>query len=76
MPTFYFNVRSDEFDATDLVGEYCRSAKEVRRQALRAAQSIVQQELMNGGMLGDGWIDVEDEEHRPVLSIPLRDAAS
>ena len=76
MPTFYFNLRSDDFDATDTIGEYCHSGDEVRKRALIAARSIVQQELVNGGVPSDGWIEVEDEEHRPVLSIPLREAAS
>lgn len=75
MPTFYFNVRSDQFDATDMVGEFCPSEADARRQALHAARAIVQRELARGGLPSRGWIDVEDEQHRPVLTIPLREAA-
>jgi hypothetical protein len=76
MPTFYFNVRTDRLDATDTVGEFCLTTADARSRALQAARMIVQHELSSGGFPGEGWIDVEDDDHRRVLSIPLREAAS
>jgi uncharacterized protein DUF6894 len=48
---------------------------DARRQALCAARLLVQEELMHGTVPGEGWIDMEDEDHQPILSIPLRSAA-
>jgi hypothetical protein len=75
MPVFYFNVRCDEFHLTDIVGEECPDALEARAEACRTARELVQDELLSG-RVPQGWIEVEDEEHRPVMVVSLRDVAS
>lgn len=75
MGTYYFNIHCDGFQLTDLVGETCPNADEARAEAQRAARALIQDELLNG-RVPQGWIEVEDEEHRPVMVVPLKDAAS
>lgn len=75
MPRYYFNVCSDEFEATDLVGEVCPNDVAALGGAMRAASEVVRQQLLVDKLIGDGWIEVEDEQHRPVLKLPLRAAA-
>ena len=75
MGTYYFNVHCDGFELTDIVGEVLPGVDEARAEACRTARALVQDELLNGRM-PQGWIEVEDEEHRPVMVVPLRDAAS
>lgn len=75
MPTFYFNVHCSNYEITDLVGEKCRNSTMARVEALRTAREIIQDALLSGSFPQDGWIEVEDEEHRPVLTLPLRQAA-
>ena len=76
MPVYYFNVHCDDFEETDLVGEVCRNHEAARAEALRTARELIQQQLLNGAPLRGGWVEVEDEEHRPVLMLPLRAASS
>ncbi|HEY0412973.1 MAG TPA: hypothetical protein VGD66_07520 [Allosphingosinicella sp.] len=75
MPRYYFNFRCDKFEATDLAGEYCRTADDARFEAMRAARRIVRQRLLEQDFTHMGWIEVEDEAHRPVLKVPLRAVA-
>lgn len=75
MPRYYFNVCCDGFEATDVVGETCRNDVDALAGAMRAASAVVRKRLLADELSQDGWIDVEDERHRPVLRLPLRAAA-
>ena len=75
MPRYYFNLCCDRFEATDIVGEHCRDKAAARQQALRAARAVVRKRLSSDDLPKLGWIVVEDEQHRPVLRVPLRSAA-
>ena len=75
MPRFYFNVCCDGFEATDTVGEHCRDALAARFEAMRAARIMIRQQLVTGDLPKHGWIEVEDEHHRPLMKVPLRSAA-
>jgi hypothetical protein len=76
MSTYYFNVRCEQFQRTDLVGEECDSLNSIRSEALRTARELVTNDLLRGRSPQQGWIEVEDEEHRPVLMLPISAAAS
>ena len=75
MPRYYFNVCCDRFEATDVVGEHCRDRNAAHAEALRAARAVVRTRLLSDDLPSMGWIEVEDEQHRPVLRVPLRSAA-
>jgi hypothetical protein len=75
MPRYYFNVCCDEFEATDVIGESCPDDLAALNQAMRTASDVVRQQLMIDKLAAGGWIEVEDERHRPVLRLPLRAAA-
>jgi Domain of unknown function (DUF6894) len=76
VPTFYFNLRSDAFDADDTEGEDCPDIAAARRGALRAAGELIRRELARGTVALSGRIEVEDARRRRVLTLPLLDAAS
>jgi hypothetical protein len=71
VPRYYFNFCCDKFEATDMVGEHCRNADAARFEAMRAARRIVRKRLLEEELTPMGWIEVEDEAHRPVLKVPL-----
>jgi hypothetical protein len=75
MPRYYFNICCDDYEATDVVGESCADDLAALTQAMRTASDVVRQQLLIDKLAADGWIDVEDERHRPVLRLPLRAAA-
>ena len=74
MPRYYFNICSDEFEESDMVGEHCANDVEALKEALRQASSVVEQQLFFNKAV-DGWIEVEDEDHREVMRLPIRAAA-
>jgi hypothetical protein len=75
MPRYYFNVRGDAFEEVDVVGKVCRNEVAALGEALSSASSILQKRLQAEGLSIAGSIEVEDEQHRPVLSLPIRAAA-
>lgn len=75
MPGFYFNVQIARREVTDLVGKDCASVAEARRAALMEAQDLISASLEPLQELS-GWIEVEDKDHEPVFTFPLRSAAS
>jgi hypothetical protein len=75
MPRYYFNVCCESYEATDVVGEACPDDMAALSRALKRACEVVQQRLIPSDFSADGWIEVEDEQHREVLKLPLRAAA-
>ena len=71
MPTFYFNVRSDSFEAPDLAGRECADQAAARAEAERLAAELVETALVSGALPPDAIIEVDDEEMRPVLALPV-----
>jgi hypothetical protein len=75
MPRYYFNVRGDAFEEVDLVGRHCSDEVAALSEALSSASLVLQKRLRSEGLSSAGSIEVEDERHRPVLSLPIRAAA-
>jgi hypothetical protein len=74
VPRYYFNICLDEADTTDLVGRECPNDVAALGEALREAGEILRRQLFFN-KVEDGWIEVEDEDHREVMRLPLRAAA-
>ena len=76
MPRYYFNVCCDTSEVTDVVGAACPNDVAALSRALETASEVVRRRLFSReeADLG-GWVEVEDEKHRPVLRLPLRAAA-
>ena len=75
MPRYFFNVRGDGFEEEDLVGRTCSNDVAALAEALGEAGRVLQRRLSENGLSDRGAIEVEDERHRPVLTLPLRAAA-
>ena len=75
MPRFFFNKLLSDATETDLVGEELSTSAEARRHAWDLATDLIQTRLATGEP-PTGWVEVEDEDHRPVLLLPLRSVAS
>ncbi|HEY1604307.1 MAG TPA: hypothetical protein VGF77_01765 [Allosphingosinicella sp.] len=76
MPRYYFNLCCDSSEVTDIVGATCADDVAALNHAMRRASDVVRTRLFSREEtdLG-GWVEVEDEKHRPVLRLPLRAAA-
>jgi hypothetical protein len=75
VPRYYFNVSCGEYESTDVIGECCPNDVAALSGAMRVASAVLQKRLRAEELSDDGWIEVEDERHRPVLRLPLRAAA-
>ena len=75
MPRYYFNVSGDGFETTDLVGQCCPNDVAALQGALRTASAVLHKRLLADELTQAGWIEVEDERHRPVLRLPIRAAS-
>ena len=76
MPRFYFHVYGPGFDAPDLVGKDCATLECAHKAAHRLAGDLVTTSLVSGKVPAASVIDVEDENLRPVLSLPLDERAT
>ena len=75
MPRFFFSRVCPEHSITDIVGEDVADRAEATRRAREIAMEIASEQL-EAGRGPSGWVEVEDEAHRPVFLLPLRAVAS
>ena len=75
MPRYFFNFTSEDCEEVDLVGRTCPDDLAALQEALITASSIVQKRLQREAFCNSGTIEVEDEDHRTVLTLPLKAAA-
>lgn len=74
MPTYYFILRGEGFELPDLAGKSLRDDEAARAEAERLAAELVETALVAGRLPPDAVIEVDDEEMRPVLALPLNGA--
>lgn len=75
MPRYFFNIRSEAMEEIDMVGRACADDLAALGEALATAGRVVRKRLQAENFSPAGSIEVEDERHRVVLSLPLRAAA-
>lgn len=75
MPRYFFNVRGSGFEETDLVGKTCADDVAALAEALGEASRVLKDLLSQDALSDHGEIEIEDERHRTVLTLPLRAAA-
>jgi uncharacterized protein DUF6894 len=71
MPIYYFNVRGEDFELTDLAGKTLSDDAAARAEAERLAAELVESALVAGALPPDAIVEVDDQELRPVLALPL-----
>jgi len=71
MRTFYIHVHGRDFESIDLVGRDFPDSEAACAEALRAARELLAEEVTHGKLPLEEWIEVEDADHRPVMTMPL-----
>lgn len=74
MPTYYFNLRGKDFELPDLAGKRLDDDEAARAEAERLAAELVESALVAGAVPPDAVVEVDDEQMRPVLALPLNPA--
>lgn len=75
MSVFYIHVRGRDFEGIDFVGNDFADSEAARAAALRTARELLAEEVTQGKLPLEEWIEVEDADHRPVMILPLSQAA-
>jgi hypothetical protein len=75
MPTYYFTLRGEGYELPDLAGKTLPDDASARAEAERLAAELVETALIAGTVPPDAVVEVDDEEMRPVLALPLTRAA-
>jgi hypothetical protein len=75
MPRYFFCPVTERGSATDLLGDECRDLAEAKARARETAAALIAADL-EAGRTPRGWVEVLDEDQRPVFMLPLRAAAS
>ena len=70
MPCYYFNVY-DDLVTVDDEGIVLANVGAAREVALRSARSLIAEQALKGSIKLHHWIEVEDEDRRPVLTLPF-----
>ena len=74
MPTYYFSLRGENFELPDLAGKSLTDDAAARAEAERLAAELVESALICGAVPPDAVVEVDDEQMRPVLALPLNPA--
>jgi hypothetical protein len=75
VPRYYFNVSCDGSETTDMVGAVYANDVEALAHALRTAGGWLHRSAFTSHSVHEAWVEVEDEEHREVMKLPLLAAA-
>ena len=76
MPTYYFHLRGEGFEVPDLAGRECADDSAARAEAERLAAEIIENALVSGEPPLAATVEVDDEELRPLLALPLLPAGA
>jgi len=71
MPTYYFTLRGESFELPDLAGKSLPDDAAARAEAERLAAELIETAMVAGTLPPDAVVEVDDEEMRPVLALPL-----
>jgi len=74
MPTYYFTLRGENFELPDLAGKSLSDDAAARAEAERLAAELIESALVAGTLPPDAVVEVDDEQMRPVLALPLNPA--
>ena len=74
MPTYYFTLRGENFELPDLAGKSLSDDAAARAEAERLAAELVESALISGNLPPDAVVEVDDEQMRPLLALPLNPA--
>ena len=75
MPRYFFSQMCPDRVMTDVCGEELRDRLEATARARELAMEIASEQLKQGRGPA-GWVEVEDENRRPLFMLPLRAVAS
>ncbi len=75
MPRFYFHFGDENCRRRDAEGMILPDAEAAWYQAVRSARDLFAEDLLRGQLQPGLRVEIEDEEGRPVLDLPIDEVA-
>lgn len=72
MSRFFFHLRGGGLDFEDPVGTDCRNAREAQLFAVKLVEDLSAEDVDGRPFPPTSFVEVEDEEARPLFMLPLR----
>ena len=76
MPRYFFNVHGETFATPDLVGRSLSDNEAARSEANLVANEVAKTELSTAQLPQNPWVEVVDQDQRPIAVIPVHEAAA
>ena len=76
VPRFYFHVCNGSGFTEDKEGTEHRNLVAARSNAIRGLRDIMAAELQRGELNLGSFIEIEDEDHQLVMTVPFAEAVS
>lgn len=73
MPRYFFHIHN-HIETVDEDGLELPDLQAARKMAIKAARAMMAENLIDGQLWLDHWIEVENEAHQQVLAIKFGDA--
>jgi predicted regulator of Ras-like GTPase activity (Roadblock/LC7/MglB family) len=74
MPRFYLHVADGKLFAEDLEGSESHDIEAARRAAVTGLRDVMAEELKHGQINMAAFVEIEDENHQLVMTVPFLDA--
>jgi hypothetical protein len=75
MPKYFFSQMCPDRTMSDVFGEELEDRRQAADRARELARELASEQLQEGRG-PTGWVEVEDENRRPLFMLPLRAVAS
>lgn len=71
MPRYFFNFEDEHSGSADLVGRDLPDDEAAKLEGARLAAEVGIDDAVDGELPAYAWIEVIDEEQRPVVRLPV-----
>jgi hypothetical protein len=76
MPRFYLHVSDGKMFAEDQEGAEFHDVEAARRSAIVGLRDVMAEELKHGEINMAAFVEIEDENHQLVMTVPFLDAVN
>jgi hypothetical protein len=74
VPRYFFHFERQDANASDLIGHDLPNDEAAKDEAAKLAADVGMSDAIEGQLPTFEWVEVVDEQQRPVARLPVRDA--
>jgi len=76
MPRYFFNLHGETLATPDLIGRDLSDDEAARAEAKLVANDVAKTELIGAQLPQNPWVEVLDQNQRPIAVIPVHEAVA